>query len=193
MIEVIIQGILTIIGSGIVAFVIVKYFTGKYSGLEQLSEVAVAIFDDWNEDSKFELKEVLASANQLGIAAQSINGILQDKELFDDLLTDFAGRIRKSFVGAMMGTASGDSRKAAKAEQIVNEAMIQGVKKLNPIIGWLMKETGLDVTLEENPDLLPYLLVEAEKRGLFNLFNNESLALPSKQPTGEPKQIGVEF
>lgn len=140
------------------------------------------------------LNDALDSFYHLGALAQNTNAILSDEDTFDALMTDFAGRIRKSMIGAVMGTASGDVKKLAHAERVLNEAMIEGAKKASPELGVLLEISGLDDELKENPELFGYIIQIAEKNGLLNMFRGSTVNQPSaEQQAMVHERLGVDF
>ena len=172
-------------------FFLFRYRT-DFNGITQLSTILDARLSD--EDSAEMLNDALDSFYHLGALAQNTNAILSDEDTFDALMTDFAGRIRKSMIGAVMGTASGDVKKLAHAERVLNEAMIEGAKKASPELGVLLEISGLDDELKENPELFGYIIQIAEKNGLLNMFRGSTVNQPSaEQQAMVHERLGVDF
>lgn len=188
------------IGSFILAvasFVLFLYFffvryKDDFAGITQLSSALDVAFKD--EDTSEMIYSSIDSFHSLGILAQNANAIMSDEETFDALMTNFAGRIRKSMIGAVMGTASGDVKKLAQAERVLNKAMIDGAKKMSPEFALLMNVSGLDVELEENPEMFGYIMQIAEKNGLLNMFSGAIANQPSiEQQRVVHKKLGIDF
>ncbi len=175
MISSVISAVVTIV----VTLILIQYFSRKFSGLEKISDVLESTFAD--EKNVEMLSQSLNSMQQIGVAAGSLNAILSDEETFDGLLTELASRIRKSFIGAMMGTASGDSRRKEKAERLVTEAMVQGAKQINPALGMILKVTGLDEELEKDPEMLSYIIQVVQEKGLMDMFSSQMQSIPQSQ------------
>lgn len=180
----------------IISLVLVLYFfydhKRSYSGITRLSEILEDRLSD--EDSATMLHDAIDSFYHLGALAQNANAIMSDEETFDGLLTEFAGRVRKSIVGSIMGTASGDVKKRAHAERLLNNAMIDGAQKMNPMLGMLLKVTGLDEELREDPELLGYILQIISEKGLLNMFDSSMLSLPSTEQQRVVKEhLGIDF
>lgn len=187
------------IGSFILAsasFVLFLYFFFRYkddfAGITQLSSALEVAFKD--EDTSEMIYSSIDSFHSLGTLAQNANAIMTDEETLDALMTSFAGRVRKSMMGAVMGTASGDVKKLAHAERVLNTAMINGAKKMSPEFALLMNVSGLDVELEENPELFGYIMKIAEKNGLLNMFSGQIAKQPSAtQQEMVHEKLGIEF
>lgn len=188
------------IGSFILAaasFVLILYFMffkykEDFKGITQLSSALEESFKD--EDTSELIYDSIDAFHSLGGLAQNANAILTDEDAFDGLMTDFAGRVRKSVMMSIMGTASGDLKKHAHAERLLNEAMIDGAQKMNPMLGMLLKVTGLDEELKADPELLGYILQIVSEKGLLNMFDNSMLSLPSaEQERTVKQQLGIDF
>lgn len=180
----------------VISLVLVLYFfydyKRSYSGLTQLSSALEEAFKDG--DTSELIYSSIDSFHSLGTLAQNANAVLMDEETFDGLLTEFAGRVRKSIMTSIMGTASGDVKKRDHAERVLNEAMIDGAQKMNPMLGMLLKVTGLDEELREDPELLGYILQIVSEKGLLNMFDSSMLSLPSAQQQGIVKErLGIDF
>jgi len=177
----------------VISFVLFLYFfffryRTEFSGITQLSAILDARLRD--EDSAEILNDAIDSFYHLGALAQNANGLIADPEAFDMFLTDFAGRLRKSAMGAMMGVASGDSRRLAKADEMVNVAMIEGAKKLNPIIGGFLRLSGLDEELKKDPEMFGYIIQAlSTKGGLLNMFNVEQMLGQTGEGTSEQQAV----
>lgn len=169
-----------------------KDYKESFAGITQLSQALEKAFDD--EDSAELIYESIDSFHSLGALAKDANAILSDEESFDGLLTELAARVRKSIMASIMGTASGDVRKRAHAERVLNDAMIDGAQKMNPMLGMLLKVTGLDEELREDPELLGYILSIVQEKGLLNMFDSSMLSLPSNEQQSMVKQqLGIDF
>lgn len=179
-----------------VTAVLFLYFFYRYKsdfrGITQLSSALEESFKDG--DTSELIYDSIDAFHSLGGFAQNANAILTDEETFDSLMTDFAGRVRKSVVMSIIGTASGDVKKKAHAERVLNEAMIDGAQKMNPMLGMLLKVTGLDEELREDPELLGYILQIVSEKGLFNMFDSSMLSLPSgQQQSIVHEKLGIDF
>jgi len=180
----------------VMSFVLFLYFFYRYrsdfKGITQLSSALEESFGD--EDTSELIYNSIDAFHRLGAFAENANAILTDEETLDLMMTDFAGRVRKSMMGAVMGTASGNVKKLAHAERVLNEAMIDGAKKISPALGILLNVSGLDEELKENPELLGYILQVAEQSGLLNMLSGSMVNLPSaeKQMLVHEK-LGVDF
>lgn len=164
----------------------------KFSGITRLSTALDEAFKD--KDTSEMIYSSIDSFHSLGTLAQNANAVLSDEETFDTLLTEFAGRVRKSMIYSIMGTASGDVKKMAHAERVLNEAMIEGAKKASPELAILLNVSGLDAELKENPELFGYIVKIAEKNGLLNMFGGKLLNQPSDdQKAMVHEKLGVEF
>ena len=188
------------IGSFILAvasFVLFLYFfffryRSDFSGITQLSSALEESFKDG--DTSELIYDSIDAFHSLGGFAQNANAILTDEDTFDALLTDFAGRVRKSLMMSIMGTASGDVKKRDHAERLLNEAMIDGAQKMNPMLGMLLKVTGLDEELKKDPELLGYILQIVTEKGLLNMFDSSMLSLPSnEQQAIVGQKLGIDF
>ncbi len=191
---------LTIMFAGLIlsgiSFLLFLYFFYRYKsdfrGITQLSSALEESFKD--EDTSDLIYDSIDAFHSLGSLAQNANAIMTDEDTFDALMTDFAGRVRKSVVMSIMGTASGDVKKRAHAERVLNEAMIDGAQKMNPMLGMLLKVTGLDEELRDDPELLGYILQIVSEKGLLNMFDSSMLSLPSSEQQSRVKQqLGIEF
>lgn len=188
------------IGSFILAvasFVLILYFMffkykEDFSGITQLSSALEESFKD--EDTSELIYDSIDAFHSLGSLAQNANAILSDEETFDALMTNFAGRVRSSIMHSMMGTASGDVKKKARAERLLNDAMVEGAQQMNPMLGMLLKVTGLDEELKADPELLGYILQIVSEKGLLNMFDSSMLSLPSNEQQAIVKQqLGIDF
>lgn len=172
-------------------FFLFRYRT-DFSGITQLSTILDVRLKD--EDSAEMLNDALDSFYHLGAVAQNVNAILSDEETFDMLMTDFASRVRKSIMMSMMGTASGDVKKMARAEGLLNDAIVDSAQQLMPELALLLKVSGLDEELKADPELLGYILQIAEKNGLLNMLNRSMLNVPSReQQQTVHEKLGVDF
>ena len=169
MIETIIISLVTLV----ITFLMITKFSNRYRGLERLSEIV----EEFTADSENvnQLKTITQSLVQIGYGADAMLQILNDEEAIDSLLTALASKIRKSFVGAMMGTASGDSRKKEKAERMVNEAIVTAAQKMNPMVGVILKATGIDQELQEDPELMGYILQVLSEKNLGSMLQGQIL------------------
>ena len=182
-----------------VSTVLILYFFYRYKsdfrGITQLSSALEESFKD--EDTSELIYSSIDAFHSLGGFAQNANAILTHEDTLDAFMTDFAGRVRKSIVGSIMGTASGDVKKKAKAERILNEAIIDGAQQMNPILGLFLKVTGLDEQLREDPELTGYILQLVQEKGLMNLIDSNVLSLPSGQQEAAvrsaAKTMGIDF
>jgi len=138
----------------------------------------------------------------IGGLASNANAIMADEELFDGLLSTLANRIMKSLKMSMMGTASGDVKKYARAERLVNEALVEGIKKMNPYVEIILKVTGLDQEIQEDPELFGLILqVITKNEGLMGMLQNlggvEALTGTSQQDQDlirtEIRKGGIDF
>lgn len=184
----------------VISFVLFLYFfffryRKDFRGITQLSTILDARLRD--EDSAEMLNDALDSFYHLGAAAQNVNAILTDEEAFDGILTELASRVRKSIMGSIMGTASGDIKKKAHAERVLNEAIIDGAQKMNPVLGLFLKITGLDEELRKDPEMTGYILQLLSEKGLMNMIDSNILSLPSGQQEAAVRsaaqQIGIDF
>ena len=181
----------------IITFVSFLYFfffryKSDFHGITQLSMILDARLSD--EDSIELLNDAIDSFYQLGALAQNANAIMTDEDALDAYMTTFAGKVRKSMVGAIMGTASGDVKKLAHAERVLNVAMIEGAKKMSPELGLLLEVSGLETELQENPELFGYIIQIAEKNGLLNMFRGATVNQPSaEQQAMVHNRLGIDF
>ena len=187
------------IGGFILAFVslvlvlyVVRNYRSDFKGITQLSSALEESFKD--EDASELIYDSIDAFHNLGALSQNINAIITDEETFDALMTDFAGRVRSSIMHSMMGTASGDVKKKARAERLLNDALVDGAQQLNPMLGMLLRVTGLDEELKADPELLGYILQIVNERGLLNMFDQSMLSLPSSEQEAKVKQhLGIDF
>ena len=193
----ILNTIIMVVGVAVVPFLLFRHFSKKLSPFEKIADVAGVIFDDFSEDSednKAKITGLIDTLTGLGNAATGINVILSDEEAFESFMTILASKIRKSMIGSFLGTASGDSKRMAKAETLVNKAIVDGATKLNPIIGMLIKSTGLDEVLQEDPEMFDYILqVIANKDGLMSMFANQNMSIPGLGDQDSATGGGVNF
>lgn len=183
----------------VISLVLVLYFfwdyKRSYSGITQLSSALEEAFKD--EDTSELIYTSIDSFHSLGVLAQNANAIMTDEEAFDGLLTELAIRVRKSMIGSIMGTASGDVKKKAKAERILNEAIIDGAQKMNPVLGLFLKVTGLDEELRKDPEMTSYILQLVTERGLMNMLDPSILSLPSGEQEAAVRtaagHVGIDF
>lgn len=172
--------IATLVISVVVPLLLVLYFEIRFKFVRRLVHIIEPILDKFDpDDAKFSaMTDNLVS---LGQAATNINTILSDEEAFDGTLSLLANKIRKSFIGSLLGTASGDSKRMARADTLVNEAVVQGAMRLNPILGIVIKATGLDQVIKDDPEMFDYIFEAiANKGGLMKLIGSQ---LPN-MPTG---------
>ena len=174
-----------IIGAAVTLFTLL-YFSRRLTPFDRLGRFLDNVLGD--DEAVVNVTEATNSLLQIGTAAGSINGILQDDELLDGFLTEIAKRGVKIFQMSMLGIKSGDSRRMAKAETLVNEGLLKGLKSLNPIIKYGLELTGLDEEIEKEPEMFQYIMHQLMEKGVLNMFSPESLAVPKgsvsgKQPT----------
>lgn len=179
--------IVQIVVGAVVTIFLAFYFSKRLRPFDRLGQVLEKIFID--DKSVENVTEATESLVQIGTAAESANKIFQDKELFDNLLTQIAQRGVKIYAKTLAGVASGDSRRMAKAEGIVNEAMVKGLKKLHPLIDYGLRITELDKVIEEEPEMFQYIMAQLMDKGFLNMINPESLALPGKAKGREQLQF----
>lgn len=136
--------------------------------------------------------EVAQSLNTLSSSVSFYTEMFTNEETLDTLLQEIASRAVRIFQMSILGTKSGDSRKAAKAEALVNEAVVTGIKKINPVVDWFLRETELDQELEKNPELLGYIIQQVVDKGLLNMFGSE-LSLPAPAPEDTTRKMEYDF
>lgn len=184
----------------IISFVLFLYFfffryRNDFRGITRLSSALEESFGD--EDTSELIYNSIDAFHRLGSFAENANAIMTDEETFDALMTDFAGRVRKSIVMSMMGTASGDGKKRAHAERVLNEAIIDGAQKMNPVLGLFLKVTGLDEELRADPEMTGYILQLVQEKGLMNLIDSNVLSLPRGEQESAMREaahtMGYEF
>lgn len=177
--------IVQIVVGAVVTMSLAFYFSRRLRPFDRLGQVLEKIFID--DKSVENVTEATESLVQIGTAAESINKIFQNEELLNGLLTQIAQRGVKIYANTLAGVASGDSRRMAKAEGIVNEAMVKGLKKLHPLIDYGLRITELDKVIEEEPEMFQYIMAQLMDKGFLNMINPESLAVPRE--TGERTQF----
>lgn len=181
--------IVQVVGSALVTLLILGWFTRKFKGLNRLSDVADQFLTKDNTES---LSTTFESIQQLGTLSGNVNQILANEEMFDFMLTELAGRIRKSMITSIMGVKSGDSKKLAKAETMVNEGIINFAEKVNPWIGMFLKFSGLGDELRADPEMMGYILqIIGDQGGIAQMLQSgglmpDSLAMPAP-PSGTEK------
>lgn len=179
-----------IIVGALVTLILALYFSKRLKPFDRLSQVLENVVGD--DEAVVNVSAATNSLMQIGVAAESVNQIIQDKELFDGLLQDIAKRAVKIFQMSILGTKSGDVRRMAKAETLVNEAIIDGAAKLNPLIGIALKATGLDEELKKDPEMFGYILQAIQDKGLLRMLDQNALSLPGVGDSAT-KTTGIEF
>lgn len=138
-------------------------------------------------DTDLNFQDLAVATNSIGKAALKLQAVLDDEDLLSEYMTTLAGKIRESMAYSIMGVKSGDSKRLAKAEEMLDVAMVEGAKKMNPVIGMFLEASGLDEDLKESPNMLGYLLQAlANKGGLMSALSGldtGSLATPNKGVT----------
>ncbi len=141
----------------------------KYKGFERMADLASVYLTD--SDNEEVLESTFNSITQLGVLAANVNHILATPDELDQTLTVIAQRAFHIAKMSMMGTASGDVKKKAYAEKVLNKAMIEGVKNFSPAIRLLLKVTELDKELEADPELFPLIMqLISENDGLMGML-----------------------
>ena len=179
--------VISIIAGMATTLFLALYFSRRLTPFDRMGRVLENVLGD--DEAVAQMTASTNSLMQIGTAAESMNAILQDEELFDNLLQDIAKRAVKIAQMSMLGIKSGDSRRMAKAEGIVNEAMVKGLKKLHPLIDYGLRITELDKVIEEEPEMFQYIMAQLMDKGFLNMMNPESLALPK----GTEKQSQFDF
>ena len=147
------------------------YMRFRFRWLKSLSEKIQHFVN--KKGSQEQISEAIDSFVHIGGLASNANAIMADESLFNGLLSTLANRIMHSFKMSMMGTASGDVKKMAKAERLVNEALIEGVKQMSPWVNIALKATGLEEELKEDPEMFGLIMqVITENKGLMGMLQN---------------------
>lgn len=93
---------------------------------------------------------------------KSVMDLLDDEESRMGLMKVLASEIRQSLQFSLMGQASGDAKKHAKAKNLVSQAIVHEVipsfTGAPGIIKALMRFSGINEWLEEDPEAIQYLL-----------------------------------
>ena len=186
--------------AGLVVLPIVLYliFQREMKPFRRISEIATSIFDDFDDAQKNKIGGILDTISPIADAANNLNAVLSNEEAFDASLTILASKIRKSFVAGLLGEASGDSKRMAKADTLINTAMVDGLASINPLLGPLMESLGIKEMISEDPKMFDAIIASVFQKGgliemfkaqnpniagLGNLGNTDSLATP--KPFGE--------
>lgn len=140
------------------------------------------------------------SLTQLGEAAGNFSEIMNDEELLEDFVLKISRKIRQIGIMTALGIKSGDKAhnkiKMERAETLIDEGMVKATKEIHPALSAVLKISGLDEVLADEPELLPFLLQAAGDKGLLdnlasflpnlgNLGDLGSLALPGGLSEGE--------
>ena len=187
--ETIIAAIIAAITTIISLVFITFYFSSKLKPFESVGVLLEQTVGD--ETQVLELSQAVNSLVHIGVMAQTMNQIFQDEALLEGLLTTIAQKAVKIFQMSVLGTKSGDSRKAAKAEAMVNEAMIVGMEKLNPVIGIALKATGLDEELRKDPEMFQYIMQVVMDKGLLNMLDPSALSMPASKDDRKADEHGA--
>jgi len=131
-----------IIVSVLTILFITSYFARKVDPFTRLIPLIESFSGD--EKSQVRLNDALDSLIYIGASAKILYGMFEDEESYTGFITLIAQKAVKIFQMSMLGVKSGDSRREAKAEELVQKAMIRGAKELSPAIGIALKVTGLD-------------------------------------------------
>ena len=160
--------------TGVLTLLVLEIYTRfRFGWIKPLSQ-KIKHFTD-KKGSEEQISEAIESFVHIGALASNANEIMADESLFNGLLSTLANRIMNSFKMSMMGTASGDVKKMAKAERLVNEALIEGVKQMSPWISIALKTTGLDEELKEDPEMFGLIMqVLSQNQGLMGMLGNIS-------------------
>ena len=158
--------------TGLVTILILETYTRfRFGWIRPLSEKIKHFIN--KEEGEEQISDAIDSFVHIGGLASNANAIMADEELFNGLLSTLANRIMHSFKMSMMGTASGDVKKMAKAERLVNESLIEGVKQMSPWINMALKVTGLDEELKEDPEMFGLIMqVLMKNEGLMGMLGN---------------------
>lgn len=167
------------------------HFSKRLKPFEKIGDVLDNVVGD--DEAVANVTEAANSLIQIGQAAEHANEILQDEELLDGFLQEIAKRGVKIFQMSLLGTKSGDSRKMAKAERLVEEGMVDAIAKINPVIGIFLEASGLGEELRENPNMLGYVVQAVQNKGLLNMFDLSSLGVPATGKQAQTKPIGRDF
>ena len=145
------------------------YLNRKFPSITKLSDNLTQFVNA--DGSTEQLSTAVDSMVHIGELASNANAILASSEMMESLMTDLASRVMHSFKMSMMGTASGDVKKIAKAERLVTEAVIEGVKQYSPWINIALKATGLDEELKEDPEMFGLIMqVLTKNDGLMGML-----------------------
>ena len=173
--ETLIASALGFIGSIVVTLILTLYFSRKLQPFEKMGDIISNIAGD--DQSVTNISNAANSLVQIGVLAQTGNEIFQDEALFDGILNTIAQRAVKIFQMSILGTKSGDSRRLQKAETLVNEGLVEGIKSLNPLIGVALKATGLDEELRKDPEMFQYIMQVIMDKGLLNFLDPSMLGM----------------
>lgn len=188
--------IITVVIAIVVPIFFYFIFRKELKPFKRLADIATVIFDESDEYDKEKISGIVDDLSTLGRAASNVNEVLSSEEAFDGFMTILANKIRKSFVAGLLGGASGDSKRMAKADKLVNKAMIDGLAQMNPMIGAAAQAMGLNEIIEEDPEMFDAILkVIFNKGGLIEMFKtqNPSLAgLGDSSSLATPKD-GIDF
>lgn len=167
------------------------FFNWKLRKFEPIGDLLESIDPVTKQSTKHAFKTFQEMGRSLSYLVETI----EDDDLLGDVVSRTIQKAKKIGAMSLMGVKSVDSRKMIKAEKMIDEAMVKMATKSNPILDWILKETGFDEELAKYPDMIPYLLQAANSKGLFDNadllskfagFDLGSLSLPKQ--TGDSDQ-----
>ena len=186
----------------ILAIVFYFVFKRELKPFKQIADMATTIFDDFDEDTSTKITSFIDTLEPIAKAAVGINEILSNEESFKAGMQTLAHYIRTSFVAGLLGEVSGDSKRMAKADKLIDKAMVKGLAGINPMLQPLIEGLNLEGVIDEDPKMFNALVGAVFKEGGIlsmiakrnpNLFGGLLGGLEDSSSMAVPPDSGEEY